>query len=115
VGDVVRTLEADTMGIEEWLIWGVLLVAVLLPSLRTKEAVSPIDVHRLERKMDYLLKRFDIDPAEAGTVAPSDEVVELIRARKKIDAIKKLRQEARLTLREAKEIVDQVEARDRSA
>jgi ribosomal protein L7/L12 len=102
------------MGVEELLLWGLLLAVVLWSSLRVKETVSAADVFRLERKIDYLLIRFEIDPQEAEAVQPSAEVLDLIRAGKKIGAVKALRQEARLTLREAKEIVDRFEAQDRT-
>ncbi|MHC4444116.1 MAG: hypothetical protein ACYTBZ_12450 [Planctomycetota bacterium] len=100
------------MDIMELIVWGLLLVFIVWSSVRLKETVNPTDVFRLERKIDYLLKRFDIDPKEAEATRPSVEVIDLIKAGKKIGAIKKLRQEARLTLREAKEIVDHLEAQD---
>ncbi len=103
------------MTIEEFLIWGLLVLLVLWSSVRLKETVDPTDVFRLERKIDHLLRRFDVDPKDAETVQPSVEVLDLIKAGNKIGAVKKLRREARLTLREAKEIVDHFEARDRTA
>jgi hypothetical protein len=81
-------------------------VVAIWSFFRTKESRPP-DLYRLERKIDYLLRHHEIDPKEAETIPLSDEVIALLQAGKKIAAIKKLRQETRMDLREAKEAVEQ--------
>lgn len=103
------------MSTEQWVVLGLLFAVVLWSSMRSREAASPADVSRIERKIDYLLRRFDIEPRDAEAIQPSAEVLDLIRAGQKIGAVKKLREDARLTLREAKEIVDRYEGSDRPA
>ena len=103
------------MGTAELVVMGVLMAVVIWSSVRFREAAGLADVLRIERKIDYLLRHSDIDPSEAEAVEPSDEVRDLVRAGRKLHAVKKLREEASLTLREAKEHVDQIERQDRMA
>lgn len=59
---------------------------------------------RLERKLDLLLAKFEINPvAEVGP-----EVVELARAGQKIRAIKQYRRQTGSSLREAKDVIDRL-------
>jgi ribosomal protein L7/L12 len=95
------------MEIYEYLLWGALFLLVVSSLFRTKESSSP-DVNRLERKVDYLLKHFDLDPKEAAAIQASAEVLSLVQASDKIGAIKQLRKETHMGLREAKEAVEEL-------
>ena len=68
---------------------------------------QPHNLQRVERKIDYLLKHFQLDPEEAASISLSEEVIALIRSGEKIAAIKQLRKETHLGLKEAKEAVEQ--------
>ena len=95
------------MEVYEYLLWGALFLLVLSSMFRNRESRTA-DVGRLERKVDYLLKHFDLDPREASAIHASAEVMALVQASDKIGAIKQLRKESHMGLREAKEVVDEL-------
>jgi len=101
------------METREVLPWVLLFVIAAWSFLRSKETKPP-NLSRLERKIDYLLRHFEIDPKEAEAIPLSVEVIALIKGGKKIAAIKKLREETLLDLREAKEAVENFEHQDRT-
>ena len=95
------------MEVYEYLILGALFLFVLSSMFRNRES-GTVEVGRLERKVDYLLKHFDLDPREASAIHASAEVMALVQSSNKIGAIKQLRRESHMGLREAKEVVDEL-------
>jgi hypothetical protein len=94
------------MDISEILPWVFLAFFAFWIFARPRDS-EPYNLARLERKIDYLLRHFQLDPREAASIPFSDEVIALIKSGEKIAAIKQLRQETHLGLKEAKEAVEQ--------
>ncbi len=98
------------MDTNSYLILGISAILILL-GLRGGEGEQGFRFARLERKVDALLKKFDIDP-QAGI---DPEVLAFAKAGRKIEAIKRYRQATGVSLKEAKDYVEEVErsSRDR--
>jgi hypothetical protein len=105
-------LENEIMEMNEVLPWIFLALFALWSVSRSRDSEIG-NLSRLERKIDYLLKHFELNPKEAADVHLSAEVIGLIKTGKKIAAIKQLRKETQMDLREAKEAVEQFEDPER--
>ena len=73
----------------------------------------PRRVVELERKVDFLLKHLDLTYESTESDLASQAVIDLVWQGEKIEAIKLLREETGLGLKEAKDIVDAIEAQRR--
>jgi ribosomal protein L7/L12 len=77
-------------------------ILVLVVGLAQRSGHQGVRLARLERKVDAILKHLGVE-ANAD-VTP--EVLELVKAGKKIEAIKRYRDETGVGLKEAKEYVE---------
>jgi Ribosomal protein L7/L12 C-terminal domain len=85
------------------LILGLALLIILI-GLQRGGGQQGIRLARLERKVDALLKKFEVNPdAEVDA-----DVLALVREGHRIEAIKRLRERTGVGLKEAKEYVDQL-------
>jgi ribosomal protein L7/L12 len=66
-------------------------------------------VRELERKVDFLLEHLELTYESKPTDGVSQAVIDLIWQGKKIEAVKRVREEGNLGLKEAKDIVDELE------
>jgi ribosomal protein L7/L12 len=64
---------------------------------------------RLETLMNLVLQRLGIDPNEAVSGGPSEEIQRLLMRGKKIEAIKVYRAQTGADLKEAKDAIDAIE------
>jgi hypothetical protein len=85
------------------LILGLALLIILI-GLQRGGGRQGIRLARLERKVDALLKKFEVNPDAAVDAA----VLSLVREGRKIEAIKRLRENTGVGLKEAKEYVEQL-------
>ena len=91
------------MDTNSFLIFG-LAVLVILVGLAKGSDRQVIRLARLERKVDALLKKFDVD----YNVDVDPEVLELAKAGRKIEAIKKFRETNEASLKDAKQFIEQL-------
>ena len=87
--------------------WVLLTVLVLLMVLGIVQGRTKDQLARVERKLDMLLKQAGIDP----TAGADPELVELLRAGRKIEAIRLHRERTGAGLAEAKQYVEDLERR----
>jgi hypothetical protein len=92
------------MDTNSFLIFG-LAVLVILVGLAKGSDKQGIRLARLERKIDALLKKFDVD----YRLDVDPEVLELAMAGRKLEAIKRFREKTGASLRDAKEYVEQLQ------
>jgi hypothetical protein len=85
------------------LILGLGLLIILI-GLQRGGGRQGIRLARLERKVDALLKKFEVNPDAEVDAA----VLSLVREGRKIEAIKRLRETTGVGLKEAKEYVEQL-------
>ena len=90
------------MDTNSYLIFG-LAVLVILTLLAKGSDRQSIRLARLDRKVDALLKKFDVDYPDVDP-----EVLELAKAGRKIEAIKKFRETNEASLRDAKQFIEQL-------
>jgi hypothetical protein len=99
---------AETIGLAALIVLGLLLLAAI--RLRLDAIQSRIGaVSRVEAKLDLLLKQANIKFEPYAFV--SNDIVEALRANKKIEAIKLYRQATGVGLKEAKEFIEEVQWR----
>ena len=71
-----------------------------------------VRLNRLERKVDFLLRELNLVEKEEATLPDFDpvlnQVAELVRLNRKIEAIKLYRELTGVGLKEAKEVVDRL-------
>ena len=82
---------------------GIVLIAIASRSSTTKNLERKLD--RLERKLDLVMRQLGV---EQPTAAADDDVVALVRAGHRIEAIKRYRELTGAGLKEAKDAVDQI-------
>ena len=98
----------DTTAIAILLIATIVLVAIL--GVRFNELQARVGVlYRIEAKLDLLLKQGNLKYDPYGSL-PSD-IVQAVRDRKKIQAIKLYRQKSGVGLKEAKDFIEEVQRR----
>ena len=68
-------------------------------------------IGELERKVDFLLRELGLETKYASGAGGGGEVERLVRAGRKIEAIKAYRESTGVGLREAKEAVEALERR----
>lgn len=98
----------------EWVIIGVagVWLAIAWSGNRASSAYYRKEIARLERKVDYLYRRFELDYAkEQGASIPA-RVRELALSGNKIEAIKVYREATGVGLKEAKDAVEDMIARE---
>ena len=82
-----------------------LSVLVLLNMLfRSAAGATSPHLARIERKLDLLLAKFEINPVPDA----AEEIVALVRSGNKIEAIRRYRAATGVGLKEAKDYVDQL-------
>jgi len=84
-------------------ILGLVILALLLSGMQSERQRSR-RLARLEWKMDALLKKLDIHP----DAAVDPEVLGLVKAGRKIDAIKRYREITGVGLKDAKDFVERL-------
>ncbi len=67
------------------------------------------DIERLERKVDYLFRRFDVSYTESDLPSYMLEATQFIRHGRRDEAIKLIREYTAVGLLEAREQVEQIE------
>ena len=83
-----------------WLVLGT-FVMVLLSMVRNQSSVANGN-RRLERKVDLILSHLGLDP----NLGVNEKIMELVKAGKKIEAIKVYREQTGAGLKEAKDYVE---------
>jgi hypothetical protein len=100
--------QAELFGLVALMALGLILlfaIRVRLEGLQSRIAA----VTRVEAKLDLLLKQANIKFDPFAQV--SDDIVEALRANRKIEAIKLYRQATGVGLKEAKEFIEEVQRR----
>ena len=90
----------------------ILIVGALLLLFSTQQSAKATydgRIKRLERKIDFLFKELGVtyQPPEREQVSP--EVIDLVHQGRKIEAIKLHRERTGVGLKEAKDVVDELE------
>lgn len=93
-----------------WLDWSIgILILVVLGAVEGRAASLRIQVRRLERKLDLVLRAMNITPDACDEL--SEAVKEIARdPNRKIEAIKAYREETGASLMEAKQAVENYQA-----
>ena len=92
------------MDTNSYLILGLCALVLLNALLRRTGDGSSLYLARIERKLDLLLEKFEINPV--AQVDP--DIVALVRSGNKIEAIRRYRMATGVGLREAKDYVDRL-------
>jgi hypothetical protein len=92
------------MDTNSYLILGLCALVLLNALLRRAGDSSYLYLARIERKLDLLLEKFEINP----TAEVDPDIVALARSGNKIEAIRRYRQMTGVGLKEAKDYVDRL-------